>query len=510
MLYFISIYFIITIFVATSLFTYVYMNTNSKRIFLVLCLILSVLIYVSGYLFEIHSNSMNEAIFWNYFQYLTIPVISTLWLIVTLAYNGILEEINSVKVYVLFIVPLITYIMRFSNDLHHLYYTDMSFSFSQGLAMVKLSYGPWYYVHIIYSALGLLAVISVFVFKGLLNKTELSAKKHIEMITITSISLITIALTIVKPFGAPIDYYAILLPIPIISISYLVIKEDYFEVNLLARNEIFNKGEDGVLILNDHGLIIDFNKAAANIFFQNGIILDNRELLHFSPFNEELIGKVASDQKSIYETTVDENPVYYEITSVEMINKHGKHKGCIKTLRNITEEYKLQNHLKHVAMIDDLSQLYNRREFILQANEMISESIGGVALLMADIDSFKQVNDTFGHQVGDDVIKGFGKVLKNSFRGGDIIARFGGEEFVVMMSNIEVERVVERANVFRKQIEMSSFIEDDSTYVITVSVGASIIKDNESLDELIYQADKALYRSKSTGKNKVTVYGQAL
>ena len=158
---------------------------------------------------------------------------------------------------------------------------------------------------------------------------------------------------------------------------------------------------------------------------------------------------------------------------------------------------------RELSRTDHLTGLPNRRALI----EAVSAAKGdALILVIADIDRFKRVNDTYGHDVGDRVLKGFGAQLQETVRSGDLICRLGGEEFVVVMPGAdaaEAARIAERA---RRTTESREFLVDGAagSVSITVSIGLAEWRENWNHAELYRRADRALYLSKSAGRNRVT------
>ena len=122
---------------------------------------------------------------------------------------------------------------------------------------------------------------------------------------------------------------------------------------------------------------------------------------------------------------------------------------------------------------------------------------------MLDIDNFKLVNDNFGHDVGDYVLKTLAKIITNSIRETDIFARWGREEFVVLLPNTNLNEASKIAQKVRKNIENYKFDKVEKT---TISLGVSEYKKNETLENLIKKCDIALYKAKENGKNRVEVF----
>jgi diguanylate cyclase (GGDEF)-like protein len=166
----------------------------------------------------------------------------------------------------------------------------------------------------------------------------------------------------------------------------------------------------------------------------------------------------------------------------------------------------------HAAAIDPLSGAFNRRHFHARLEEELQRSQRHeiqLALLMIDIDDFKSVNDSFGHLAGDAVIKGIADIMRRSVRVFDVCARFGGEEFAIIMPGSGTASALGVAERIRERIE--SFRPSDPVLEglsITASVGLAVSSSGISAREIIARADQALYRAKRAGKNRVREYEQ--
>lgn len=160
-----------------------------------------------------------------------------------------------------------------------------------------------------------------------------------------------------------------------------------------------------------------------------------------------------------------------------------------------------------LAIKDGLTGLFNRRYFDIHIEQLIhnaQESNKALCLLMIDIDNFKKINDTYGHQCGDKVLKHVANIFKSSFRVTDLISRYGGEEFGILISNIDINMAIKIAENIRQKIEATEFnIVENQTIQPTISVGVAQYNGIESSEEFIMRGDKALYQAKHTGRNKV-------
>ncbi|MGA1845772.1 diguanylate cyclase [Deferribacter abyssi] len=162
--------------------------------------------------------------------------------------------------------------------------------------------------------------------------------------------------------------------------------------------------------------------------------------------------------------------------------------------------------LSILATTDDLTKIYNRRFFweVARKEETRVKRYGSVySIIMLDIDDFKKINDTYGHGVGDYVLKKLAETIKYSLRNSDTLARFGGEEFIVLLPETDKDKAFLVSEKIRNKVEKIVF--DDIDEKITVSLGVASRDEVNSLDEVIKLADNRLYKAKETGKNKVVI-----
>lgn len=182
-----------------------------------------------------------------------------------------------------------------------------------------------------------------------------------------------------------------------------------------------------------------------------------------------------------------------------------------RSVRHLIEEIKSrETELRRLATTDSLSGLANRRYFMERCQQEITrcrERGQPVAVLMADIDHFKRVNDTWGHAVGDETIRRFAAICREMFREVDIVGRLGGEEFATLMPDTGLEGAIAAAERLREAIEARPVVLPDGQAIpVTVSVGVAALRaDDVKVDQIIGRADGALYDAKHNGRNQVSV-----
>ncbi|MFZ3053869.1 MAG: diguanylate cyclase [Sulfuricurvum sp.] len=180
-------------------------------------------------------------------------------------------------------------------------------------------------------------------------------------------------------------------------------------------------------------------------------------------------------------------------------------KARVKTHITLKRQYDL---LKTMAVRDQLTGLYNRHYLVDMMAAKVSEAKRHeqpLCVIMVDIDHFKEINDSFGHLEGDKVLQKIAQILKNEARREDVVARFGGEEMVIILNNCSLPEASLKAEKLRKKIEFS---EPEG---IAISASFGIVQMNEvnnTCEKLFKCADDALYKAKELGRNRVEVYGK--
>lgn len=202
----------------------------------------------------------------------------------------------------------------------------------------------------------------------------------------------------------------------------------------------------------------------------------------------------------------DGEKYFEEKTITPLKNEGGEIISFISTGKDITERIEMQQQLEKLATTDQLTGIYNRHKFEqLFESELEREKRYqfNLSLIMFDIDYFKNVNDTFGHDVGDSVLKRVVQIVSENTRAVDIFARWGGEEFLILCPNTEEVQAVSLAEKLRKEIESKSF---ERVNHITCSFGVTSYKVAETKESFIKRVDEAMYEAKQTGRNKVVIF----
>jgi diguanylate cyclase (GGDEF)-like protein len=309
------------------------------------------------------------------------------------------------------------------------------------------------------------------------------------------------------------DYSSVML-ILICFLAYLaLIKFRVLKVVPLAHDLVFQDLPDGVLILDRYFNLLDINQTAEEWFSiakkkKIGRALDGI-LLNF-------IGELLSKEKVEpvnWKSGMAQAPQWLSVKTMPLTQGTQSDEGWVVSFRDVSSHQKLFEEVQEMANKDPLTNINNRRYFFEK-----TEHIWGVAyrhlrpvsVLMMDLDHFKDVNDNGGHGAGDQVLKETAGVIKNSLRSSDVLARFGGEEFVALLPETHPTEAVKVAEKIRYAVSELGVMFKEINYAVSLSIGVASFPSHEveSLDALISLADKALYRAKEEGRNRVEMYSK--
>ncbi len=284
---------------------------------------------------------------------------------------------------------------------------------------------------------------------------------------------------------------------------------------------VIDAAYDGIITINQHDRIVLFNKAAQELFghHEDDVLGKSIETLIPRQFREKhssYIEKFAAspiktrqmeERSRVFGIHKDGTEFPVEI-AISKINVGGMVEFTA-IVRDISDRVRLVDHLANQAATDPLTGLLNRREFEEQGKTMFAfarKSQQPLSLLMLDIDNFKNINDTYGHDTGDEVLQLLSRVGSTTIRHLDVFVRLGGEEFVILMPETNEEQAVGMAERVRRIFNSQSFDHQWRKDVVhfTVSIGVATMNDNDSsLNQVLKRADEALYIAKNNGRNKV-------
>lgn len=460
-------------------------------------------IYCFAAAFGLLSTTLLQMKIWTVFQYIGIAFAPPVGLLFVMAYLGL--RITKKRIVALLAIPLITVLMVATNDLHHLHYRMLEVDPVLGMPFTYQEIGPWYTIHGIFIFGCMLAA-----FVLTLSRWKETARSYrpqlFSLICGQFVPMFTAFIYLIGLTPAGVD------PVPMVlwlsSLFYLwsIRSSRLFALMPVAKDVIFNSMNDGVAVLDESHRLIEFNEPLRNMLPS----LDKKMLgadfeklwlmLTGTPFSVEAFSVRASEDIKL---TINGQEHIFQIRT-SIIEGAADSKGFLIIFTDNTELMQLYKKLELQAHFDELTQLYNRRAFFEKSNsefDQLHVQSAPFTVILMDIDHFKQVNDTYGHHIGDEVLVHVAKIIRLQFAGRALFARYGGEEFIVSLK-APLEEGITLAERLRAAIEQQPVITERGPVKVTVSIGLAEMK-NETLHQLLQRADQALYKAKETGRNRI-------
>ncbi len=283
---------------------------------------------------------------------------------------------------------------------------------------------------------------------------------------------------------------------------------------------------DGVYLVDLERKIFRWNKAAETItgYSQDQVVgsccADNL-LMHVDGDGNKLCLELCPLAQTIKDGQTREAEVYLHhrdghrvpvwIRTTPLRNGQGQIMGAAELFSDLSHKEATAlrfKELEQLTLLDSLTQLANRRYLESEIKSRLSESIRcglRFGVLFFDVDHFKQFNDTFGHQAGDLALQTISRTLTSTARSYDLYGRWGGEEFVGVIRNVDRQGLLTIGERCRKMVEHTLIDLGSSLQQLTISIGASIVEPGDDIHALIKRADQLMYQSKAAGRNRISI-----
>lgn len=471
------------------------------------------------------------------------------WLIFSLTLIQKINSIDSKKLYLTAGPAVLCAVLIATNPWHYMFAQPV-----HGEWIVR-TYGPFFWFFVICSLI-YLTIASGLIYYTMKRLEKGNRKKQLSLCMWGIILLVVLCLSDVL-------VNVILLPeivVPGLTSTGIILsalcfvtaiqKYDLFKIVTMAQHDAINSMDTGIIILDKDDVILDLNISAAKyINYRNGQVLKIEDLLEYSQnktATSDFLGEYRRSNRHYIKTEIvfhKEHTVYFSINVSPVIDQSNNLLGRVITINDVSELHELleqvnennkmlkkqnkellmvheelsaaYNTLEELATTDYLTGCYNRR-YLLQRFEyeiaLAHRYQKPFSIILFDLDKFKLINDTYGHLVGDVILCGVVKVVRQNLRKTDILSRFGGEEFLIYAPGTGKKEAITFAERIRAEVEGNCIETSGGEIYVTISMGIVSLSDEalETLAEppienLLNKADLALYEAKSRGRNCVVV-----
>jgi diguanylate cyclase (GGDEF)-like protein/PAS domain S-box-containing protein len=469
-----------------------------------------VLLWSAGQLIGTLTTSLDLKMLASKLQYPVITLLPVAWMVFAITYIRRRHGLDRRVLALLCALPVATTTLAWSNELHGLIWAEVGVRHLDGFVGLDLRYGPWFRLQSLYAYV-LVAAATVML------AVQLSASRHHHraLFAVVAGPAIVAGMNLLHLGGwnpyPSIDPTPLGFALAMLLITRYVLQSGLLQLSPVLHRQVVEQLSDGVVIVDEEGFVIDINPAARSaIGDESGWRLGQRPTDR--PLVAPLQGLIDGHADSA-EVPVDGRTFHVRATRLDP-----EAPGATQTvlvLRDITERLEAENELRRVqlemerlAHTDALTGLHNRRYFIRRLNEetdRVRRYGHALCVLLLDLDLFKDVNDTYGHDAGDRVLQAIARQIDDCKRGSDVTARLGGEEFALALPETSIDGALRLAERLRGLIAEAAVEHPGSAPIrTTASIGiATLSPSTPTAASLLQRADRALYDAKRAGRNTV-------
>jgi diguanylate cyclase (GGDEF)-like protein/PAS domain S-box-containing protein len=473
-------------------------------------------IYCFAYAFSLTSSTLEQLRFWSVMQYFGMPFAPPFGLLFVMRYLG--YRLSRLRVAAMLAIPAMALISNATNEWHHLHYKQYNVHELLGAPYNDIEVGPTYIIMGCYILVCFLAsyymLISRWMDTARPYRQQIVSLFVAQMIPMTTSFLYLIGVT---PEG--IDPVPMVTGLSSILMWWTIESSRLLTIIPIAKETIFHSISDGVIVLDESGKLVEYNESCRRMFprMDRSMFGQSLNAVWFAMFgmNDSMPVLNAGQQEIEVVSSGSADKVYRVRVSPLRQNEKSSQTGTVMIISDITEMKMMQQKLEQHAYFDELTQICNRRAFFQRCEEEYAKAKRGdvpITTILFDIDNFKKVNDTYGHNAGDQVLVHVADTIRSSIKEDMLFARYGGEEFVLALFGKSAAYGKMFAESLRQRIASRPLVMNGTVIRVTSSFGVAEATgdEQETLQKLLHCSDEALYAAKRGGRNQVCVYETTL
>jgi len=446
------------------------------------------------------------------------------WLFFTASYTDHYALLGKKQVFFLLLIPVVLIVVILTSHYHDFFFKNIQLANFHDLIFWDSDDGPIKsFVSIPYGYLAVLYGLGRLIFVTF-RANNLYKKQNILLISgLIAPLMLDIARQLeLKLFDNLFFTEITPLSFSLTGIIYFLAlyRTHLFDLVPLAHKVVFETIDTAIISIDQKQRIIDLNPSAEKLFSSTNKLAIGQA---FSTFSRSIITNTALNNlsESINKLSFHHLDKHFELQNNIIHSKKGTYQGSVILIYDVSDQLRIQQSLKtqlnetqileqrlrDLSFTDPLTNSYNRRYLFEFGEKLLQESLvhdESLCAIMLDLDHFKSINDSYGHTIGDQVLKELARRIKSSIRESDIFARFGGEEFVLLVPSANEALAHQIAARIHTLISATAFKLERLSLEVTASVGVAVSStDTRTLTELLDLADQASYKAKQAGRNQV-------
>jgi diguanylate cyclase (GGDEF)-like protein/PAS domain S-box-containing protein len=459
--------------------------------------------------------SLEVKLLWANLGYVSITLLPVAWLAMAVEYAGRREWMSGRRLALFCVMPLVTNVLLWTDSYHHLVRTAAWLDTTGAYLVIGRTWGPWFWTHATYSyALfaAALTLLSVTIFAV----PSWYRRKPIAVLIGSLIPLAANLIDTLVPSSTPIDDLTpAVFGLSALVLAWGLLRLQVFDVIPAARYALVENMQDGVLVLDHSGQVVDLNKSAQRLMGRPASQIVGRPLAEsWHPWEQVVAPYEAGADHAQIRLGDPENRRNFEVKWSPLIRRK-QVIARVVVLTDVTERVLLEESLRDQALTDGLTGLPNRALFMSKLDDAIHRAKRHetelFAVLVLDLDHFKLVNDRLGHLAGDILLQSVATKLQRCIRETDVVARMGGDEFVLLVSEISSQRdLVPVLNRIWEELRAPVYFRQQEV-AAAASVGV-VLWDAayRDADDLVRAADTAMYQAKQDGRGCHRIFDEEM
>jgi len=497
-------------------------------------LLLSMTVWSGFYSTRWMDIALGAKVFYFNLMFVGVASLPTLFLLFVLTFTHNDVWLTRRNLFLLSIHPVTLVLLHWTNHYHHLLYASVKMIQMNDFIAVEFVRGPVYFVNIIYSY-AIIGIALLLLGQGGFHLGPLYQNQY-RLILVGSILPWVSSIYSENNFETlhGLDLAPLTFGLSGILFALAIRRTNFMDVIPIARSHLIENMHDGILVLDAQHRIVDINPAMENFlegkasFYMGKNALDVFQLwmnkTDLLPDGVERHPELRVPKDSSRYLDLSVTPLYDKrqlLNGQLMVFRDvTERKHVEKRLRSVNDRLQtqlieiglLQSKLREQAIRDPLTNLFNRRyleETLERELARAAREDYSVCIIMIDLDHFKRVNDTYGHEAGDEVLKALATTLSEQCRRGDFACRYGGEEFVIVMPNINMDTAYERAENIRQSLNSLRVPYGNYYLTTTISTGIACYPINgDTRESILRAADQAMYGAKEAGRDHILSYDE--